>query len=201
MRHDVYALCREAVSAEDAARHYGIEINRGTALCPFHNDKHPSMTFWNGRYRCWSCGVAGDSIDFTKRLLKLDSMSSALLRLNEDFHLNLSLDRPPNKEEQEQIQKRQEIVNLQREYEEWREQILLRLCAAIRVGHTALSVRRPLTDEEAFAVYWKAAMEYWADTLESKSLTEQMGVFRQNEELEQICTRILKTSCQKSKSA
>ena len=85
----LFDRCREAVSAEDAARRYGIQINhQGKAVCPFHNDHHPSMTFRDGKYHCWACGAAGDSIDFTARLLGLempvnDSTNRMLSRANE----------------------------------------------------------------------------------------------------------------------
>ena len=90
---DVFREVRERVSAQDAARHYGLTFDRrGWALCPFHNDKHPSMSFRNGRFRCWVCDVGGDSIDFTARLLGLDAMG-AVERLNADFGLALPLHR------------------------------------------------------------------------------------------------------------
>ncbi|MBX3119070.1 MAG: DNA primase [Fimbriimonadaceae bacterium] len=37
-----------------------------TGLCPFHDDKNPSFNVSPGvgRYRCWSCGAAGDIFDW-----------------------------------------------------------------------------------------------------------------------------------------
>lgn len=44
-------------------------------VCCFHNDKTPSMGFYyrgqNLRYRCFSCGASGGSIDFVMALLHL----------------------------------------------------------------------------------------------------------------------------------
>ncbi|WP_368264452.1 CHC2 zinc finger domain-containing protein, partial [Intestinimonas butyriciproducens] len=52
------------MSAKDAARYYGLTFDRkGWAVCPFHQDKHPSMSFRGGRFRCWACNASGDSID------------------------------------------------------------------------------------------------------------------------------------------
>ena len=37
---DVFRECRERVSAQDVARHYGLTFDRkGWALCPFHLSK------------------------------------------------------------------------------------------------------------------------------------------------------------------
>ena len=89
---DVFRECRERVSAQDVARHYGLTFDRkGWALCPFHSDKHPSMSFRAGRFRCWACNASGDAIDFTGRLLGLDALG-AVRQLNVDFCLGL----PPN---------------------------------------------------------------------------------------------------------
>ena len=40
------------------------EFRRNAALCPFHDDKHPSMSLKNNYVRCWSCGWKGDTIKF-----------------------------------------------------------------------------------------------------------------------------------------
>ena len=57
---NIFRETRERVSAQDAARHYGLTFDRrGWALCPFHADKHPSMSFHKGRFRCWVFDPAG----------------------------------------------------------------------------------------------------------------------------------------------
>jgi hypothetical protein len=51
--------------------------NRYDALCPFHDDKNPSLSVYldtedkKGRYKCWSCGASGDAIDFLMELLEI----------------------------------------------------------------------------------------------------------------------------------
>lgn len=39
-----------------------------TGICPFHEDKSPSLTISKARqtYRCWACGAHGDVINFVK---------------------------------------------------------------------------------------------------------------------------------------
>jgi hypothetical protein len=42
-------------------------------LCPFHNDKHPSFTIYNEgrRFKCFSCGITGDTPDFIMKTQNL----------------------------------------------------------------------------------------------------------------------------------
>ena len=40
------------VSCREAAERYGVEVNHcGMALCPFHNDRHPSLYVADDHYR------------------------------------------------------------------------------------------------------------------------------------------------------
>ena len=41
-----------------------IQIKKGKALCPFHDDHNPSMGIKNNRYNCFACGEKGDTISF-----------------------------------------------------------------------------------------------------------------------------------------
>ena len=198
---DLFRRCREAVSAEDAARLYGLRIDRsGKALCPFHDDHKPSMSFRNGRFRCWSCGASGNAIDLILHLLGVDALS-AVRRLDADFHLCLPLDRPLSAAERAQAAWREQFEDTRRRYEEWREKTLRDLCAAYRVGHLALKAGRDLSDAEALAVRWMAALEYWAETLGNSELPEQMQIFRDREGVNKICQAILKNSPTKSTAA
>lgn len=82
---------KRAVSAEQAARHYGLEINSRIhrAKCPFHNGEHENLSFHGGGYHCWVCGASGTSIDFTMNYLGLSSAMDAAHRLDRDFNLEL----------------------------------------------------------------------------------------------------------------
>ena len=41
-----------------------IEFRRNVTLCPFHDDRHPSMGLKNNYVRCFSCGWKGDTLKF-----------------------------------------------------------------------------------------------------------------------------------------
>lgn len=178
---DIFREVRERVSAQDAARHYGLTFDRrGWALCPFHADKHPSMSFHKGRFRCWVCDVGGDSIDLTARLLGLDAMG-AVERLNADFALALPLHRKPTRAEAQQAHRRLEVAMAHNAFEEWRKSFISKLCAAYRVAHIALRDMEDLdklTEREAMAIRWQACFEHWADTLEHGTPEEQAQIYR-----------------------
>ena len=43
---NVFATVKTSINTREAAERYGVEVKRhGKALCPFHNDRHPSL-FW-----------------------------------------------------------------------------------------------------------------------------------------------------------
>ena len=67
---DDIELVKSQVSMVDIAGYYGMRVNRkGFTLCPFHNDKHPSMQVFSGYmkndgYYCRSCGAGGTIFNF-----------------------------------------------------------------------------------------------------------------------------------------
>ena len=75
------------VSCREAAERYGVEVNRySKALCPFHNDRHPSLYVADDHYHCFACGEHGDVIDFAAKLFGLP-LYEAAQQLAADFHL------------------------------------------------------------------------------------------------------------------
>ena len=73
------------VPALDAAKMYGLRFGRsGRALCPWHSDHRPDLSFHGGRCRCFACGAGGDSVALTAQIFGL-SMSAAAAKLATDF--------------------------------------------------------------------------------------------------------------------
>ena len=82
------------VSCREAAERYDVEVNYyGMALCPFHNDRHPSLYVADDHYYCFACGEHGDVIDFAAKLFALP-LYEAAQRLAADFQL--TPDKPPS---------------------------------------------------------------------------------------------------------
>lgn len=201
---DVFREVRERVSAEDAARRYGMEFDRrGWCRCPFHRDKRPSMSFREGRFRCWACNVSGDSIDFTGRLLGLEPMA-AVERLDADFALGLPLHRKPTQAQTQEARRRMEIKKAHDEFEKWREAFISKLCAACLVAHVALRDMETwddLTEAQVEAIQWQPAFEYLSEALADGTPEEQMDIFRGKQVIQSRIQKILNSTPMKSGAA
>ena len=114
----IYSEVKEVVTARDAAVHYGHRVSRsGMMRCPFHNDRIPSMKV-DRNFICFGCQEKGDVIRFTERLFNLTPYEAAV-KLIEDFHLNILVDRsgksPPGTRRQGRLRKSQKVKEKHRE--------------------------------------------------------------------------------------
>ena len=81
---NVFEAVKGNVTTRQAAEMYGIKVNRnGMAVCPFHNDKNPSMKV-DKRFHCFACQADGDAVDFVSRLFGLPCKEAAM-KLADDF--------------------------------------------------------------------------------------------------------------------
>ena len=154
-----------AVSTIEVAEHYGVEVNRHRkAVCPFHNDRNPSLFVDDDHYHCFACGEHGDVIDLTAKLFGL-KLYEAAQKLAYDF--GITQDKPPDKTMQEKLNRKNEVQRL-KENE--------RLCFTALVAYMKLLqewmvVYAPRTPEEdvdsrfAEACHWLSYVEYLVDTL------------------------------------
>ena len=84
---NVFEAVKPNLSTRQAAEMYGIKVNRnGMAVCPFHNDKNPSMKV-DKRFHCFACQADGDVIDFVSRLCGLPCKEAAM-KLADDFGIS-----------------------------------------------------------------------------------------------------------------
>ena len=83
----------ESVSAKQAAELYGLKFDsRGNkAICPWHNDRHPSLSFKGQRCKCFACNSGGDAVDLTAQILGV-SLVEAAQRLQRDFGIGVPVD-------------------------------------------------------------------------------------------------------------
>ena len=107
---NVFGTVKTSINTREAAVRYGVEVNRhGKALCPFHNDRHPSLFVDDDHYYCYACGEYGDVIDFTSKLHGL-SLYDAAKKLAYDF--GITQDKPPTKAMQEKQNRKSEAQRL-----------------------------------------------------------------------------------------
>lgn len=84
---NLFEVVKASINTQEAAQTYGIDVNHhGMALCPFHNDRHPSLYVSDDHYHCFACGEHGDVIDLTAKLFDL-RLYDAARKLASDFHL------------------------------------------------------------------------------------------------------------------
>ena len=121
---NLFREVKERVPVMEAARRYGFEPDRqGKICCPFHADEHPSLQLYKGsRGRwCYVCDRGGSVIDFVAGLFSI-SPREAALKLNEDFSLGLTLERPRGLERQAANHRRlvenRKLEKFRQEYEE-----------------------------------------------------------------------------------
>lgn len=59
---------------EGVAERLGLHVVRHKSLCPFHEDRHPSLSYnvRKNTYRCFVCGASGGTIDLVMNHLHLD---------------------------------------------------------------------------------------------------------------------------------
>lgn len=107
---NLFTVVKTSISTREAAARYGVEVNRhGKALCPFHNDRHPSLFVDDDHYYCYACGEHGDVIDLTAKLHCL-TLYDAAKKLAYDFCI--TQDKPPDKATLEKLNKKSEAQRL-----------------------------------------------------------------------------------------
>jgi hypothetical protein len=83
-----YARIKQSITARQAAESYGIHVDsHGMAVCPFHDDRRPSMKM-DETFYCFGCGATGDVITFTSLLFGI-APASAARKLAMDFGISL----------------------------------------------------------------------------------------------------------------
>ena len=162
---------KATVAPADAARQYGMTVQRnGMALCPFHNDTHPSMKLYDDHFYCFACGAHGDVIDLTARLLGLN-FKETVRRLAVDFGISPNDDPPtaamPQRPHVSQF-RRDELLCLSTltEYE--------RLLCFWKQKFAPTAPDAPIDDRFVEACQMLDSIEYLADFLCAASLEERV---------------------------
>ena len=80
----VFEEAKALVTPEEAAKAYGLRVERHKAVCPFHNDHHPSLSFYGKVFRCFTCGEKGDAVAFVAKLFSIAPYDAAV-KILDDF--------------------------------------------------------------------------------------------------------------------
>lgn len=172
----IYSEVKEHLTARQVAEYYGLKVRRnGTACCPFHDDKHPSMKI-DKNYHCFACGVGGDAVDYVSRMFGL-SQYGAALKLIEDFslHVDTKRDAELSVREKERIHRekaeRKRITCIQKRLEKWCGQTIgiLRDCISEIDSVNGFLIGKPpdiiFSEDYAQMLHAEPLINYWLDIL------------------------------------
>ena len=108
-RSDAAAQIKETLTAREVVEFYGFTPNRsGYIHCPFHaGDNNGSLKVYDGDrgWHCIGCNDGGTDIDIEMKLIDI-SLRQAVLRIDSDFGLRLTYERPDPKARSALLEKR-----------------------------------------------------------------------------------------------
>lgn len=137
----------EAVKAHNPLRAEieaaGVHLERDKGLCPFHTDKHPSLSIKGERWKCWSCGEGGDVIDFTAKYYGLDTKGA--LRLLADRAGIMRQTSTEAKAAQMERERKQELL---RAFREWEQTTVNEIAEVLRAYRHMMATRKTFTERE-----------------------------------------------------
>lgn len=186
---NVFGTVKTSINTREAAARYGVEVNRhGKALCPFHNDRNPSLFVDDDHYHCYACGEHGDVIDFTAKLFGL-KLYEAAQKLAYDF--GITQDKPPTKEMQEKQNRKSEAQRL-RENEKLCFSALMAYMKFLQEWKVLYAPRTPEDDVDSRfseACHWLPYVEYLVDLLimgDSYERTEVIDMMMTDSKLKKL---------------
>lgn len=156
----LFESIKTGVTAEEAARAYGLEFGRNRrARCPWHEDTHPDLAFYEQGTRCYchACHQGGDVIALTAQLFSLTPLEAAR-KLNEDFRLNARAGKPSPAAAPARLQREKALRR-------WRDQRFSYACAAEKDARSHLEATRGGWDNPDFRLALRA-MAYSQDECE-----------------------------------
>lgn len=69
----MFEIKKEDIDLRNILEHEGVRFNKNNkACCPFHNERTPSFSIKNNRYKCFGCGAGGDVINFIRNYKNYD---------------------------------------------------------------------------------------------------------------------------------
>ncbi len=127
---------KNRLTIQEVAEQYGIKIlHNNKAICCFHEDTYPSMSFKNKNFfKCFVCEAKGSVISFVMRLFNLNALEAAK-KLSKDFNLDLFEEKltPKLREEIQKAIKKQEKCKFNiRFFERWKEKKENILCIYLK---------------------------------------------------------------------
>lgn len=140
---------KSSVNMVQLAECYGFKINRqGYIICPFHNDKHPSMQVFSGYtskdgFYCRSCGAGGTIFSFVMEYENL-TFEESVRKIAAMFSITLSeAGGKPPPEERSKYRTRRLISKTEKLIQETNRLRMIELSEIIRLYENLLQNAKP----------------------------------------------------------
>ena len=88
----IFEKVKSAINIAEVVTNFGVQLNSSDkALCPFHKEKTPSFSIKreDNTFKCFGCGISGDSIDFTAKFNDVDLLEAAKI-LADIYHIDIA---------------------------------------------------------------------------------------------------------------
>ena len=116
---DVFEAVKSSVDILDAAARFGVEVKpHNKALCFAHDEKPPSLSFKDNRFKCFGCGVGGSVIDMVAIIQEVAPLE-AVKQLDAMYSLNLFKERHNMIDIRRKMQKSQADKDRLKAFEVW----------------------------------------------------------------------------------
>lgn len=189
----IFEEVKELVDVPTAARHYGVEVNRSNmAICPFHNERTPSMKLYERNYHCFGCQVHGDVINLVQELFELTPIE-AVKQINSDFGLCFNVDKPPDRADIQRIEKK----NTERKtHEQWENHAYKVLNDYLWLMRDYAEMYAPQNPDDipdsrfVYSQYHLSYAEYIADEFLLADKKEKLAMREEIERIEQETIRL-----------
>ncbi len=133
---ELFHKVKEFVSMQAVAEYYGLQVNqKGLCLCPFHQDKDPSMKIYpNGKgFYCFSCGTGGDQIKFAALYQEVRNEEAAKeLAIAFQIPLSEPVTYREKREAERKRKRRHEVASFRKRAKMYVRMYWILLCEAIR---------------------------------------------------------------------
>ncbi len=121
---NMFEIVRQIPFPEVQAVFHGGEVKRGKMICPFHDERTASFQVFGDGFKCFGCGVHGDSIDFVAKLNGIGLVESARLIASK---FNLQIDRPTTEHERQKVAELSRKRNIRKMHKELEQEAFLNL--------------------------------------------------------------------------
>lgn len=157
---DIFQTVKNSVSIIEAAEYYGLKIDRHKkALCPFHSDNNPSLSFKDNYYKCFTCGAGGDVISLVSKLLSITPLE-AVKRLNYDFNLHLDIGTGFTPDTNNSINLRRLRRDIAKEFDEWDRQSYITVSSYLRLLRQWRIEYKPKSIEAIHPLFTESLTEF-----------------------------------------